>query len=112
MRPETLVRIDDLWVGEMRVVDVQGIPVLLINVAGNIVACEDKCPHQGVPLSRGTLVNGKILTCSAHQWVFDVCQGCGVNPASARLKFFSVRRVDENSIAISMPGPERIGHAG
>ena len=112
MQVETLVPIDDFWDGEMRVVDVQGTPVLLINIADRIVAFEDKCPHKGVPLSRGTLANGKILTCSAHHWVFDACEGCGVNPASARLNFFNVRRIGENGLAISKPIAERAGHAG
>ena len=98
---ETLVPVDDLWEGEMRVVDVQGASVLLVNVAGNVVACEDRCPHKGVPLSRGTLINGRILTCSAHQWVFDVAQGRGVNPATAYLKLYNVRRIGERGLAIS-----------
>jgi nitrite reductase/ring-hydroxylating ferredoxin subunit len=39
-----------------------------------VVAFEDRCPHRGTPLSRGTLA-GTTLTCAAHTWEFDVRTG-------------------------------------
>jgi hypothetical protein len=34
-------------------------------------AFDDKCPHQGYPLSQGT-VAGCVLTCQWHNWKFDL----------------------------------------
>ena len=68
----------------MKPVTVDRKPVVLVNVDGDVYAYEDRCPHSGTPLSEGTL-DGAVLTCSAHEWVFDTRIGRGINPASARL---------------------------
>lgn len=83
----TFVRIasvDDLWSGEMRGYVVRGKKVLLVRLEDSICAYEDRCAHLGVLLSKGSL-EGRVLTCSAHHWQYDVCTGAGVNPAAARL---------------------------
>lgn len=79
-----IAAVDDLWCGEMRGYVVRGKKVLLVRIEGAIYAYENRCAHQGVPLSKGRL-EGRVLTCSAHQWQYDVCSGAGVNPASVRL---------------------------
>jgi toluene monooxygenase system ferredoxin subunit len=81
---------DALWDGEMVGVDVGGLPVLLVAVEGQVHAFEDRCLHQQVKLSTGRL-EGCVLTCGAHQWSYDVCTGCGVNPDNVRLRSLPVR---------------------
>ena len=76
--------VDDLWSGEMRGYLVQGQKVLLVRIEDSFYAYEDRCAHLGIPLSKGALA-GRVLTCSAHCWEYDVCTGAGVNPSSARL---------------------------
>jgi len=92
--------LDDLWVGEMLHLDVQGQLVLLMNVEGEVVAFEGRCPHQASWLSEGTF-DGRTLVCSAHQWVFDCRGGAGVNPSDARLLRFAVR-VDGETIFVNV----------
>lgn len=84
---------DPLWEGEMRAVKCGGRDVLLIRRSGRIFACEDRCAHKGVPLSRGSL-DGETLTCFAHHWVYNVCTGEGINPSNVRLKTFVVEEKD------------------
>jgi toluene monooxygenase system ferredoxin subunit len=84
---------DDLWRGEMRAIRVGQRPVLLVNVEGCVRAYEDRCAHQGIALSAGRL-NGCVLTCSAHDWQYDVCTGRGINPSSAALKPYPVEVQD------------------
>jgi len=44
--------------------------------SGSVFAVDNRCPHMGFPLSKGTLKNG-ILTCHWHSWQFDAsCGGC------------------------------------
>ena len=76
---------NDLWIGEMRAASVEGLAVLLVNVEGRVRAYEDRCAHQGVPLSQGRLQAG-ILTCSAHEWQYDADTGQGLNPCGVSLK--------------------------
>lgn len=40
-----------------------------------IFACNNKCPHEGYPLSEGTLTEGCVLTCNWHNWKFDLESG-------------------------------------
>jgi toluene monooxygenase system ferredoxin subunit len=81
---------DELWPGEVLALRVGGESVLLAAFDSGVVAYEDRCPHQGVPLSKGRL-DGCVLTCSAHQWQFDLQSGRGVNPESSRLRRYPVR---------------------
>ena len=80
---------EDLWIGEMRAARVEGRPVLLINIAGRVQAYEDRCAHQGVPLSEGRLEGG-VLTCRAHEWQYDAATGQGLNPCGVALRSFPV----------------------
>ncbi len=42
---------------------------------GKIYACNNRCPHEGYPLSEGHLSSGCILTCNWHNWKFDLSSG-------------------------------------
>jgi toluene monooxygenase system ferredoxin subunit len=79
-----VARRDDVWAGEMAGLRVGSTPVLLVNLDGTLYAYEDRCPHRGVPLSRGRLQDGAIV-CGAHDWTYDACTGRGINPRSAAL---------------------------
>jgi toluene monooxygenase system ferredoxin subunit len=99
-RWQVVATLEDVWEGDLKGVDVDGIAIVLVNVGGEVRAYDDRCPHSGTPLSNGTL-NGETLTCSAHEWVFDCRAGCGINPASARLRGIPVR-VEGEAILVKM----------
>jgi toluene monooxygenase system ferredoxin subunit len=82
--------LDDLWEGEMRAVIVDTVDVLLVNLGGTVFAYENCCPHLATPLSNGRL-DDHVLTCAAHEWCFDLRDGSGVNPDTARLRRLAVR---------------------
>ena len=42
---------------------------------GKVAAVDNRCPHMGFPLQRGTVKDG-ILTCHWHEARFDLCSGC------------------------------------
>lgn len=90
--------LDDLWEGEMKAVEVDGMAVVLINIDGDVYAYDDHCPHLGSRLSQSSL-DGATLTCAAHEWVFDCRLGTGVNPAGACLRKLTVR-VDGDVISL------------
>lgn len=88
-----LAALDALWGGELRGCVVDGRKVLVARLGSEVVAYEDRCAHLGVPLSEGRL-DGDVLTCSAHEWTYELRTGRGVNPASACLKRFPVKVED------------------
>src|ERR1700755_1311525 len=96
--------LDDLWEGEMCAVSLAAVDVLLCNIEGQVHAYQDRCPHLANPLSEGEL-RGHILTCAAHEWVFDAQTGNGVNPEDACLQRFPVR-IDGDRILV------RLGQVG
>ena len=84
------LRQDELWIGEMTGVKVEGRPILLVNVEGTVCAYEDRCRHLARPLSLGTLT-GNRLVCAAHAWEYDACTGRGLNPDGVALRRHAVR---------------------
>ena len=85
---------EDLWVGEMKGVVVDGVPVLLVSLDDGVRAYEDRCRHKGVALSAGRL-SGTRLACSVHAWEYDVASGQGLNPTNVCLRAFPVRVVGD-----------------
>jgi nitrite reductase/ring-hydroxylating ferredoxin subunit len=58
-----------------------GKQVLLIARGGRIFAIANRCPHEGYPLSEGsvqTLKDGCVLTCNWHNWKFDLRTGAAL----------------------------------
>jgi nitrite reductase/ring-hydroxylating ferredoxin subunit len=49
--------------------------ILLLSVGGRIFAFNNRCPHEGYPLSEGTVGPSCTLTCNWHNWKFDLASG-------------------------------------
>src|SRR5947209_11303686 len=62
------------------VVDGHPIVVVRLSVGGPPVAFPDRCPHRLVPLSAGTVVDGR-LRCAYHGWEFDDAGRCAALPS-------------------------------
>jgi nitrite reductase/ring-hydroxylating ferredoxin subunit len=56
------------------VVTLDGRQVVLFHVDDRIHAFENRCPHEGNPLSEGEIL-GPTLTCVFHNWRFDLETG-------------------------------------
>lgn len=77
--------------GERRVVDVDGVPVLVVNVGGDYLAVEDLCSHQEFPLSDGELRQDRIV-CSRHGAEFCLRTGAALTaPAYEGIASLPVR---------------------
>jgi nitrite reductase/ring-hydroxylating ferredoxin subunit len=50
-------------------------PILVVHDAGRVFALDNRCPHMGFPLDRGSVEDG-ILTCHWHHARFDLASGC------------------------------------
>ncbi len=50
-------------------------PILLVHDGGRVFALDNRCPHMGFPLDRGSVEDG-ILTCHWHHARFDLASGC------------------------------------
>ena len=80
--------------GEMTPFEVNGIDVIVLwPTGGQPKAFQGTCPHQDLPLKDGYF-NGEILTCPAHEWVFDGCTGEGLSPTGCALREYPTRVVE------------------
>ena len=71
------------------VADIPEEGVIAVNVAGHsialaksndkIFAVDNRCPHMGYPLNRGSVQDG-ILICHWHHAMFDLASGCTFHP--------------------------------
>jgi toluene monooxygenase system ferredoxin subunit len=90
----TTLHLDEIWEGDLVSCEVDGVDLLLVNLEGRIQAFRNRCPHAGTALSGGVL-DGGVLTCSAHLWQFDLTDGgAGINPKGCRLTSHPVRIED------------------
>jgi nitrite reductase/ring-hydroxylating ferredoxin subunit len=67
--------LDELQREPIRVTTAGGRAVLLVLEEGRVYALDNRCPHMGFPLRRGTVSDG-ILTCHWHHAKFDLASGC------------------------------------
>lgn len=49
--------------------------VALFRDGKRVLACNNRCPHEGYPLVEGSLGDGCVLTCNWHNWKFDLRDG-------------------------------------
>ena len=86
------VDVAGLQPGETRVVDHEGLSILLCNVEGELYAVENLCSHAQVPLSEGEL-RGCEIECIYHGATFDVRSGAPLAPPAIRpIRTFKVER--------------------
>lgn len=90
-----VARLADLPPGRMQCVTVDGLPIALANVDGEIYAFSDTCRHEGGPLSAGVLIDGTV-TCPWHGWTYAIRTGKSiVPPVGVRIPTYAVHMQDD-----------------
>ena len=87
-------RVTELPPGAHRVVELDGALALVVNAAGQLLAVEDVCTHDGGDLASGTF-EGEQVICPRHGARFCLRTGAVLSPpAYAPTAVFPVRVVD------------------
>ena len=76
-----------------KVVTGGGHAIAVIYHNGQVHAVDNRCPHMGFPLDRGSVSDG-ILTCHWHHARFDLASGGTFNPFADDVRSFPVTVVD------------------
>src|SRR2546429_7654636 len=74
--------LEELRAAGRLVVHLDGHTLALFVDGDDVHACDNRCPHMGFPLHRGTIKDG-ILTCHWHHARFDLCSGGPFPPWAA-----------------------------
>lgn len=69
------IRVDELGRTGRKLFRRDGKQILLIVSGARVSAIANRCPHEGYPLSEGTLGADCVLTCNWHNWRFDLVSG-------------------------------------
>jgi nitrite reductase/ring-hydroxylating ferredoxin subunit len=78
---------------------------------GRFFAVDNRCPHMGFPLSRGTVRDG-LLTCHWHHARFDLDGGGTLDPFADNVRTFPVR-VEDGAVLVVLDDDapaQRAGH--
>ncbi len=86
-----VARTGEIQTGQKKIVEVDGLLVVIINLDGKYYAMEDVCTHDGGPLGEGKLDDGQII-CPRHGARFDVRTGDALTlPAFEPVPVYEVR---------------------
>ncbi len=72
IRAIALSQLDD---GGCKVFRASGKQIALFRRGDTVLACNNRCPHEGYPLSEGDLDGNRVLTCNWHNWKFNLESG-------------------------------------
>ena len=80
--------------GERMFVEIEGKPIVIFNIAGQLFSIADVCSHDDGPVGEGQL-DGFSITCPRHGSQFDVRSGKVLRmPAVVDIPAYPVRVVD------------------
>jgi nitrite reductase/ring-hydroxylating ferredoxin subunit len=100
--------IDDIAVGTMKMIKVDGHRVCLVRTRDGLHAIDHACPHEGYGLTQGEL-DGDLLTCAWHNWKFRVSDGtCVQGEESVRTHPVTVADDGAVQVTINRPDPEQL----
>ena len=99
-RRKRVASLEELEAKGRLVVGVEGNTVCLLSEDGAVHAIDNRCPHMGFPLHRGSVADG-ILTCHWHHARFDLCSGGTFDQWADELRRFPVE-VQEGEIYVDV----------
>jgi nitrite reductase/ring-hydroxylating ferredoxin subunit len=91
------------------VVNVERHTLCLFSDGGDVHAVDNRCPHMGFPLHRGTVSDG-ILTCHWHHARFDLCSGGTFDQWADDLRRFPVELHGDDVYVDLSPRVDPIAH--
>ena len=84
-----------------------GRQIALFATPEGVRACNNRCPHEGYPLSEGTLGQGGdascVLTCNWHNWKFDLATGANLDRGEA-LRVYPVK-LEDGAVWLDLTDP-------
>ena len=99
---QRVASVSDVREGEAFAVELDGEPIALYRIDGQIHALDDTCTHEFALLSQG-FVDGDMIECPLHAAQFDIgADKCLSGPATEDLRTYEVR-VDGDDVFVRQP---------
>ncbi|HZB94669.1 MAG TPA: Rieske (2Fe-2S) protein, partial [Herpetosiphonaceae bacterium] len=109
---DTLVyaaRLEELQRSGRLTLNLQGQPIVLFAPGDEVHAVNNRCPHMGFPLDRGSVHDG-ILTCHWHHARFDLCSGGTFDQWADDVQVYPVQVVDGDIFVDLAPRTDAATH--
>jgi nitrite reductase/ring-hydroxylating ferredoxin subunit len=84
-------------------------PVCVFWSDGQAYAVDDRCPHMGFPLHRGSVDNG-LLTCHWHHARFDLTSGGTLDPFADDVRAYPVELEGADVVVVVDAPTDQVGH--
>ncbi len=102
-------RLADLQSSGCLAVQVEGHALALFTYGDKIYAVDNRCPHMGFPLHRGTVKDG-VLTCHWHHARFDLASGGTFDPWADDVRVYPLE-IRDNEIWVDLaPRVDPLAH--
>src|SRR5438105_5441882 len=96
--------LEELRAAGHQVVGLNGHTVCLLTEGDAVYAVDNRCPHMGFPLHRGTVSDG-ILTCHWHHARFDLSTGGTFDQFADELRRFPVE-LEGDAVLVDLSPPD------
>jgi nitrite reductase/ring-hydroxylating ferredoxin subunit len=106
---ERAASLEELRAAGRLVVSLGGHTICLLAEGDAVHAVDNRCPHMGFPLHRGTVEDG-ILTCHWHHARFDLCTGGTFDQWADELRRFPVEIHGDDVYVDVTPLRDRVEH--
>lgn len=95
-----IAQVEEIPPNTIYALSVQGKELAIIRHGDQIECFENACPHQGAPLTEGTL-HGDTLTCPWHGWTFQLPDGQSQSPPGHCLQKYPTR-TDQGRLLVAL----------
>src|SRR5881275_2179478 len=106
---ERAASLEELRAKGRLVVGLNGHTVCLLAEGDEVYAVDNRCPHMGFPLHRGTVSDG-ILTCHWHHARFDLCTGGTFDQWADELRRFPIQLDGDDVLVDLTPREDPVEH--
>jgi len=72
---QRLIAVSEVAPESAKMLRIAGRQIALFHTVDGFRACDNRCPHEGYPLSKGSLSADCVLTCNWHNWKFNLDTG-------------------------------------
>ncbi|MGT2479425.1 Rieske 2Fe-2S domain-containing protein [Methylobacterium oryzae CBMB20] len=90
----------DVETNAVKLIDVDGVSVLVANYGAGFRAMPPICPHMEEPLAESGVIANCILTCTKHLWAWDLQTLSMIGETEKALKTYEVKQEGGKVLAL------------
>lgn len=95
-----LCEASDVEANSVKLVDVEGLSVLVANYGSGFRAMPPICPHMEEPLAESGVIANCVLTCTKHLWAWDLRNLSMLGETERDLKTYEVKQEGSKILAL------------